>query len=100
MVVAAVAVLFSVVRYVWLVVEDLPFMPHISLLAVGQRVVTYGDVPVGEPAIPSGTRCLILKESAWDDDSCYPRRDIKVKVCEGQRKGDIVTVTRDYLRSQ
>jgi hypothetical protein len=98
--VVAVAVLFGVAKYVWFVVEDLPFMPHISLLAVGQQVVTYGDIHVGNFAIPSGTRCTVVKESAWDEDSCYPRRDIKVKVCDGQCEGAIATVTREHLRRQ
>ena len=65
-----------------------------SLLRVGQAVIIVGAARAG----PAGTRCVVVGESAWDDDSCYEGREIAVRVLVGDRAGEVLVVPRDRLR--
>jgi hypothetical protein len=98
MAVAAAAFLFAMARHVESIVRNLPCMPDASRLSVGQVVVTSARLRLVDGVIPPGTQCVVVVEPAWDDDSCYRVRDIKVEVREGPRSGNIVTVARHNLR--
>lgn len=97
--VAGIAVIFATTKHVVNILVDLPFMPHVSHLSIGQRVVIIGEIQSGDSVIPADTQCIVISESAWDDDSCYPGRDITVRLCEGQYNGSIMIIARDYLRA-
>lgn len=79
-----------------------PGRPWNSRLRAGQEVVTAGEEGVGASGGPaqlaSGTRCLVARETAWDDDSCYTGRSILVRVVDGKWAGQLMEVPRDRLR--
>jgi hypothetical protein len=100
---AAAALLFAITRHVEslaLTVCTLPWMPDVCRLSAGQAVVTSASLRLVGAVIPAGTKCVVVAEPAWDDDSCYTGREIKVEVREGPRRGDVVTVARHNLRVQ
>jgi hypothetical protein len=81
--------------------------PQISLLSVGQRVAISDETgrPIrvataddADVSLVAGTKAVVTHESAWDQDSCYPRREIGVIVDGGPYSGLRVTVTRENLR--
>jgi len=81
--------------------------PQISFLSVGERVVISGETgrPVrvataddADVSLVAGTKAVVTHESAWDQDSCYPRREIGVIVDGPPYNGLRVTVTRENLR--
>ena len=80
---------------------------HISLLSVGERVAISGEtgqpIPVAtaddaDASLVAGTKAVVTHESAWDQDSCHPMREIGVIVDGGPYSGLRVTVTRENLR--
>lgn len=81
--------------------------PQISLLSVGERVAISGET--GQPirvataddadvSLVAGTKAVVTHESAWDQDSCYPSREIGVIVDGRPYSGLRLTVTREHLR--
>lgn len=81
--------------------------PQVSLLSVGERVAISDET--GQPirvataddadvSLVAGTKAVVTHGSAWDQDSCYPRREIGVIVDGGPYSGLRLTVTREHLR--
>lgn len=86
---------FGMARFAWETIHDLPFMPNISLLNKGQPVVVYEDC-----ALPRGPRGIVVDEPAWDGDSCYPAREISVKLTSGPKAGALFPIPRQMLRER
>jgi hypothetical protein len=100
--VAVVAAGLPIAREAGRIWVSLPWRPWNSLLRVGQPVITVGAAravsPDGPGPLASGTRCVVVRESAWDDDSRYEGRKIVVRVLGGTRAGEVKEVLRDQLR--
>src|SRR5689334_20608589 len=73
---------------------SLPGRPWISRLQVGQSVIATdaaSAVPPDESGtLAPGTRCAVVHESAWDDDSCYESREVTVRVLKGNRTSEVL----------
>ncbi len=109
-------------RWAALSLEDFTYYgPYTSILTAGHVVVISRDLRVpaalevfegpaqwgrwtvqAEPdstlALAPGTPCVVRVESAWDEDSCYPSRLVSVAILQGEHKGALVAVPREYLR--
>ncbi len=100
-VVAVVAVIMPPVLETFNAFSSMPFMPRVSLLKVGEQVVTCRRARVttteGEYDLPAGVRCVVVSESAWDEDSCYTGRPTRIRLLDGPHRGEIVDVGRDKL---
>jgi hypothetical protein len=62
--------------------EGTYYGPHTDILHIGERVVTV-----------QSTRAVVQTDPAWDEDSCYPDRPIRVKL----DSGEIILVPRHDL---
>jgi hypothetical protein len=101
------AIVFAMAKYVLFTYLKF-FGPQISMLSVGERVVVYGDPgqPIraatadAEVSLVAGTEGVVTRESAWDEDSTYPGREIGVMVDGGPHSGRNVTIDRDHLRKR
>ncbi|WP_406700214.1 hypothetical protein V5E97_15425 [Singulisphaera sp. Ch08] len=51
-------------------------------------------------SLDAGTKAVVTHESAWDQDSCYPGREIGVMIDGGPHIGLRITINREYLREQ
>jgi hypothetical protein len=53
--------------------EGTYYGPRTDILHIGERVVT-----------PQSTRAVVESDPAWDEDSCYPDRPIRVRLDSGE----------------
>ena len=53
--------------------EGTYYGPHTNILHIGERVVT-----------PQSTRAVVESDPAWDEDSCYRDRPIRVRLDSGE----------------
>ena len=53
--------------------EGTYYGPHTDILHIGERVVT-----------AQSTRGVVQSDAAWDEDSCYPDRPIRVRLDSGE----------------
>jgi len=53
--------------------EGTYYGPHTDILHIGERVVT-----------PQSTRAVVESDPAWDEDSCYRDRPIRVRLDSGE----------------
>ena len=53
--------------------EGTYYGPHTDILHIGERVVT-----------AQSTRGVVQSDVAWDEDSCYPDRPIRVRLDSGE----------------
>ena len=53
--------------------EGTYYGPHTDILHIGERVVT-----------PQSTRAAVESDPAWDEDSCYRDRPIRVRLDSGE----------------
>jgi hypothetical protein len=101
------AIVLGMARYALFTYLDI-YGPQISMLSLGQRVVVYSDTgqPIrvataeAEMSLDAGTEGVVTRESAWDQDSCYPGRAIGVMIDGGPHRGLKVTIQRDHLRER
>jgi len=83
-------------------IQDFPTMPWVSRLQMMQVVRFANDIQLvtrrGECLIPAGTKAVVVFEPAWDDDSCYPRREVRVVIMDGKFQEKTISIRRDFLR--
>jgi len=53
--------------------EGTYYGPRTDILHIGERVLT-----------PQSTRAVVESDPAWDEDSCYPDRPIRVRLDSGE----------------
>jgi hypothetical protein len=108
--------------------EDTYYGPNTGLLNVGQAAVLTEDyraaparevikptgrtgyksamydsparTPMGDRLVAVGTRCIVMIDPAWDEDSCHPDRPIAIELSQGENRGGVVVVPRRILRRQ
>jgi hypothetical protein len=80
--------------------------PYSDILAAGQPVIVRcaamqegrgGGKPEGG-FVAAGSRCVVVKDGAGDEDDCSDLRLIEVEIAEGRRRGQVVSIWRGMLR--
>ena len=97
-VLVALLIVAVVVTDVWSrATESTYYGRHTNLLQVGDRVAFIEEFsPAGGQHIVKAQSAIVREESAWDEDSCYPDRPIKIALISGE----LISVPRHVLHRE